>query len=576
MKRKKPDTATPTKSATPKRRRTSAQVNNQPPNEEDADQLEANPTPQQYRSNKSNGHATPSNLANSEREQEEADDGLTDDGSGSPTPRPNGHNLFAMPESTLDRIHTKGKKASRSAQRKSANTLLHDEVEDDWEGQVGLARDGLDALEEEDEDDDTITLAVRRDLAAIAGDALEVAAAETPTKRRGRPKGSKTKRSPTPEGDLPPEERYFFQNRPGPPQISSNTLASLKLLTHDEYFQQIRKYGEHHAPEKAYLVKLHARSFPQWRFELSQGYNVCLYGWGSKRHLVNKFAEWLHGRWKPSPKIVIVNGYTPKLNIRNILAVVAQAVTDTDETLRLVGQPQEMLDTVFAYISSKPLPIPMVIMVNSIDAPPLRRSVTQNIIARLAAHPSINLIATADTPTHGLLWNSTLKTQLNFVFHDCTTYASYDVELSVVDDVQELLGRKGRRIGGKEGIGFVLKSLPENARNLYRVLLTELLAILTDGFEGMGEEEMDGEDAGVTRRAKGRDEEVGIEYRRLYQKASEEFICSSDMNFRFLLKEFHDHDMITSRRDASGTELLGVPLGREEMEGVLEDLVLAD
>jgi origin recognition complex subunit 2 len=46
------------------------------------------------------------------------------------------------------------------------------------------------------------------------------------------------------------------------------------------------------------------------------------------------------------------------------------------------------------------------------------------------------------------------------------------------------------------------------------------------------------------------------------------------MNFRFLLKEFHDHQMITSSRDASGTEVLGVPLAREEMEGVLEDLVL--
>jgi origin recognition complex subunit 2 len=61
----------------------------------------------------------------------------------------------------------------------------------------------------------------------------------------------------------------------------------------------------------------------------------------------------------------------------------------------------------------------------------------------------------------------------------------------------------------------------------------------------------------------------------LYQKAAEDFVCSSDMNFRFLLKEFHDHQMITSRRDASGTELLCVPLGKEEMQAVLEDLVVA-
>jgi origin recognition complex subunit 2 len=46
------------------------------------------------------------------------------------------------------------------------------------------------------------------------------------------------------------------------------------------------------------------------------------------------------------------------------------------------------------------------------------------------------------------------------------------------------------------------------------------------------------------------------------------------MMFRTLLKEFHDHQMITSRMDASGAEILGAPLSREEMEGVLEGLVM--
>ena len=32
--------------------------------------------------------------------------------------------------------------------------------------------------------------------------------------------------------------------------------------------------------------------------------------------------------------------------------------------------------------------------------------------------------------------------------------------------------------------------------------------------------------------------EPGVEYKVLYQKACEEFICSSEMNFRTLLKEY--------------------------------------
>ena len=120
--------------------------------------------------------------------------------------------------------------------------------------------------------------------------------------------------------------------------------------------------------------------------------------------------------------------------------------------------------------------------------------------------------------------------------------------------MNELLGRSGRNVKGKEGVGFVLRSLPENARSLYRVLIAELLAAM--------DEEGGGEGGG------------GMEYRVLYRKVVEEFICSNEMGFRQLLKEFYDHQMIVSKRDGSGAEFLGVPWRREEMETILEDLVV--
>jgi origin recognition complex subunit 2 len=36
---------------------------------------------------------------------------------------------------------------------------------------------------------------------------------------------------------------------------------------------------------------------------------------------------------------------------------------------------------------------------------------------------------------------------------------------------------------------------------------------------------------------------------------------------------FHDHQIITSRKDALGTELLSVPLRKDELEAILEDLM---
>ena len=179
-----------------------------------------------------------------------------------------------------------------------------------------------------------------------------------------------------------------------------------------------------------------------------------------------------------------------------------------------------------------------------------------------------------------------------------------------MEEVNTLLGRSARRLGGKDGVGYVLKSLPENARNLFRILVAEQLASAdasetADTVPGATESDEDilgvsdeetaaAEQNTPSRRGRGRKPKPsqfskssksplpktptlsaaeGVEYRTLYHKAVEEFVCSSELNFRTLLKEFHDHQMIESRKDGMGTERLVVPFRREELEGVLEELV---
>ncbi|KAI9874543.1 MAG: Origin recognition complex subunit 2 [Pleopsidium flavum] len=495
---------------------------------------------------------------------------------GTPTPKAKGRLLFSTPtkhKPDVAAIDTPQvvRNADRSARRKSARTLIERTItgnlsdEDNLGEEDTLARRIWDVDNPADED--------------LLGELDEVPevdpdAPSTPSKRGpGRPKGSRRKRSPTPPQNLPPHEQYFFQNRAGGIKTSNNTLSSLSLLNHDEYFTQIHKYTDPHEPEKAFLQDLHTRSFGQWRFELCEDFNICLYGWGSKRKLVTKFAEWLYTQSPESPpKIIIVNGYTPTLTLRAMLTTIATALLGPSTPHKLGAQPTEILDFIIAHLSSAPPPQPLTVIIHSLDAYPLRRSTTQSILARLASNPHINFLVTCDTPNFPLLWDSSLREQYNFLFHDCTTFAPYEAEISVVDDVHELLGRSGRRVGGKEGVGFVLKSLPENARNLYRVLISEQLTAMDDG---VGLQEADDEDIDIRGLdgGKGGSGEAGVEYRYLYQKAVEEFICSNEMSFRTLLKEFHDHQMITSKKDVLGTEILSVPFRREELEGILEDLM---
>ncbi|KAI1354913.1 origin recognition complex subunit 2-domain-containing protein [Xylaria sp. FL0043] len=445
----------------------------------------------------------------------------------------------------------------RSARKKSARALIEKVVagvSSDEEAEEDIAREIYESSEDEEEDE-----------GAIDGHDDEEEAEELPgepatpsRKPRGRPKAKKgtrtRKKSPTPPRDLPPHELYFAQNRPGAAKTSNNTLASLKLLTHEEYFSLLRDYKDPHEEDIEFLDSIHVQSFPQWAFELSHGFSVCLYGYGSKRALLHKFAKHIYSTISDhsNHRVVIVNGYVRAnmSSLRDILSVIAGAI-DPKHKLA-AGGPSVMMENLKSLLSAHDVTITVVL--NSIDAAPLRRPGFQPILAQLAAHPQIQFICSADTPDFTLLWDSSLRSSFSFVFHDCTTFSPFTTELEVVDDVHELLGRKARRVGGKEGVAYVLRSLTENARNLFRLLVGEVLVVMDDEADSSSEN-------------------PGVEYRMIYNKAVEEFICSSEMAFRTLLKEFHDHQMITSRKDILGTELLSVPFRKEELEAILEDIV---
>lgn len=559
MKRRLSDAGDQPKVSTPKRRRTALEqsngtLNGNAPNNAPSNGDSELPPSQldQSTPKKTNGvSATP----------------LQQSGLKTPTHKSKARGLFATPtkpKSATAATPSRVKNADRSARKKSARVLFEHDEDAAWDGSERLAEEILQGDEPEPEPenpDQTVAESVEPDDAAEKGE-------KQPKRRAGRPKGARNKRSPTPEGELPAHERYFFQNRAGPNKTSNATLNKVPLLTHEEYFEKLEHYKDPCREEKEYLVSLHHRSFPQWAFEFDEGFSICLFGYGSKRKLVDQFAEWIYNHRlsdSANSPIVIVNGYTPGISIRTIFATIVTAVMGESAPTKLGAQPTEVLELLQSVLQSRPEDQePVTVLINSIDAPPLRRAANQALLARLAATPRIRVLVTADTPNFPVMWDISLRDQFNLVFHDCTTFLPFSAEADVVEEVHSLLGRKGRRVGGKDGVGFVLKSLPENARNLYRLLLTELITGLDDGHQSDDEAPVDG----------GRSEETGIEFRMLYQKATEEFVASSEMMFRTLLKEFHDHQMITSRMDASGMEILGVPLSRDEMEGVLEDLVL--
>ncbi|CAK7564688.1 MAG: Origin recognition complex subunit 2 [Sporothrix epigloea] len=458
----------------------------------------------------------------------------------------------------------------------------------------------------------------------VTGTPLDDGAGVTPIKRgRGRPRKTDltapsnntpnvaATRMSTPPRGLPAHEHYFFQHRAGAGiKTSNNTLAAMRLLTYEEYFR-LRETPAHHKKEVEYLEALHAQSFAQWTFELCQGFSVCLFGYGSKQRVLRAFATALHKdiHDHTTHKIVMANASTAGVavpagaegggtvsatsaaaatsTLRDILLVVAAAAAKMSaKDKKEAAAPPPKLPSGAAACERGVLGMldrlsdrqTITLLLNGIDSPSLRRPAIQATLARLAAHPRLHLLCAADTPGFALLWDGAARSQQNFVFHDATTFRPL-AGLDTVDEVHALLGRRVRRVGGKDGAAFVLRSLPENARTLFQLLVGEVLAADDDGGGGRGDrgyggdddedydDDMDGEDRGGAAA-----ESVTLEYRMLYNKAVEEFICSSEMAFRTLLKEFHDHQMVTSRKDAFGTEMLSLPFRRDELEALLEEL----
>jgi origin recognition complex subunit 2 len=446
--------------------------------------------------------------------------------------------------------------ADRSARRKNARRIVQHAIADassDDDADHGGAEleahmwDDGDAAEEEE-----------------SGDGAEAALVpETPLKRkRGRPRKDREKEESPPSVNMPPFERYFWDNRTGAGKTSNNVFAPGMLLDHDRFFEERDQYTDGHKQEQKFLVELHESAFEQWTFELKNEFNLCLYGYGSKKELMQSFAGFIHETLQPHPpSIVLVNGYAPNLTLLDILTTIASTLFPAH--IKLPSTVATLLSLILETLTKKPPKNALHLLINSIDAPPLRRPIIQSTLATLTAHPSLRLLVTADSPNFPLLWDAPLRSRFRFLFHDCTTFIPLDAEVvDAVDAVATLLGKKSSRIGGKDGVTFVLRSLPENARHLFRILVAEQVAA------GIGVADGEDDDAAPATAAT-----AGVEYRVLYHKAREELVCSTEHQLRGLLKEFYDHQMVESRRDALGTERLMVPFKQEELESLLEDLV---
>jgi len=86
-------------------------------------------------------------------------------------------------------------------------------------------------------------------------------------------------------------ENFFYNAiRKKKSLTTNNSLSLLPTLTLQESNELLARIPDRHAQEIENLQKVHRQQFTQWKFEVDNGYNILLFGYGSKRTLMEAFA----------------------------------------------------------------------------------------------------------------------------------------------------------------------------------------------------------------------------------------------------------------------------------------------
>ena len=374
-------------------------------------------------------------------------------------------------------------------------------------------------------------------------------------------------------------------------KLSKNTMSMGPSVSKDEFAMFTNVFNKHYLKEpRAKLQALQRKMFPQYWFEITQGFSLLFYGIGSKRNFLEDLAiKYISPKLTFGKRIalqkelelkkvnkstgsiqgipcLIINGYNPTCSYREIF----QDITDimfpdglTRNETKFWGnlailQVQKMIE----FYSTQPKDIKLILVIHNLDGPALRKEIFQTIFSSLAQIKQIVLIASVDHIYAPVLFDNKKAQNYNFVFHDVTNYESNEVESSFQDKMN--LG-KSSSSSGAEGAKYVLESLTLNAKKMYKLLL-DLQLNNMDLASGSKNKSA----SSVSKRG---GLSTGVEFKSFVTMCASEFIASNEISLRTMLTEFIEHKMLLLSRHSSGTEYLYVPYRYSEMEKILSTVL---
>ncbi|NXD95759.1 ORC2 protein, partial [Chaetorhynchus papuensis] len=354
--------------------------------------------------------------------------------------------------------------------------------------------------------------------------------ASTPPSRNSLAKKNKEEKM----GNL--VEEYFEAHSSSKLLTSDRTLQKLrkKRLNQQTLHDLLKKAPLAYAAEIRDLNQQHESLFSKWMLQLHLGFNIVLYGLGSKRDLLEKFRTSL----LQDSVHLVVNGYFPSITVRSILNSITEEVLDHIGTFRSPLDQLEFIIKRFKEDSS----LELYVLIHNLDSQMLRGERSQQILAQLSSLPSIYLIASIDHINAPLMWDQAKLSLYNWLWYETTTFSPYVEETSYENSL--LVQQSGSL--ALSSLMHVLHSLTLNARGIFRLLAQHQLE------------------------KKDSPSYPGLSFQDFYQQCREAFLVNSDLTLRAQLTEFRDHKLIRTKRGADGVEYLLIPVDDSTLTDFLE------
>ncbi|KAM8933504.1 origin recognition complex subunit 2 isoform 2-T2 [Pelodytes ibericus] len=307
------------------------------------------------------------------------------------------------------------------------------------------------------------------------------------------------------------------------PKLDQETLRTLLDQSPSAFAADIDRLNEQHEA-----------LFYKWMLQLHLGFNIVLFGLGSKRNLIENFRTSL----LQHSLHIVINGFFPSITVKSILNSITEEALGHSGTFR---SPLDQMNFIVQKCKDDPS-LELYLLVHNLDSQMLRGDKSQQILGHLASLPNIHLIASIDHINAPLMWDQSKQSLYNWLWYETTTYSSYVEETSYENSL--LVKRSGAL--ALSSLTHVLRSLTPNARGIFRLLAEYQLA------------------------NKDNPSYSGLSFQDFYQQCREAFLVNSDLTLRAQLTEFRDHKLIRTKKGADGVEYLLIPLDLGTLTDFLE------